>query len=61
MPSRLLKTDHLRRWLARALAAAYRKYASLGPLRVALHLGPFKQPGQKRVFSILLTIELKEG
>jgi len=30
-------------------------------LRAALHLGLFEQPGQKRVFSILLTIELKEG
>src|SRR5512145_2772021 len=30
-PTRLLKKVHLRRWLSRALVAAYRKYASLGP------------------------------
>ena len=49
--SSLLKKAHLRRWLTRALVAAYRKYASLGPLRTALHLDLFEQPGKKRVFS----------
>jgi len=52
--NRLLKKAHLQRWLARALAAAYRKYASLGPLRAALHLGLFEQPGKNGFFSILL-------
>jgi hypothetical protein len=41
--SRLLKKAHLRRWHAWALAAAYRKYASLGPARAALHLDLFEQ------------------
>jgi len=41
----LLKTAHLQRWRARALAAAYLEYASLGPLHAALHLGPFEQAG----------------
>jgi hypothetical protein len=53
-PSRLLKKAHLRRWRAWALVAAYRKYASLGPSRSALHLDLFEQPDPKRVFSILL-------
>jgi len=44
-PNRLLKRAHLRRWLAWALVAAYQEYASLGPSRVALHLGPFEQAG----------------
>jgi hypothetical protein len=48
--SRLLKKAHLRRWHAGALAAAYRKYASLGPARAALHLDLFEQPGRKQVF-----------
>jgi len=43
--SRLLKKAHLRRWRARALAAAYLKYASLGPSLAALQLGLFEQPG----------------
>jgi hypothetical protein len=47
--SRLLKRTHLRRWYARALAAAYLQYASLGPARSALHLGPFEQPGQNQI------------
>jgi hypothetical protein len=38
LPSRLVKKAHLRRWRARALAAAYAEYASLGPSRAALHL-----------------------
>jgi len=42
---RLLKKAHLRRWPARALVAAYLKYASLGPARAALHLDFFEQPG----------------
>jgi hypothetical protein len=52
--SRLLKKAHLRRWPARALAAAYLEYASLGPSRAALHLDLFEQPADKPVFSILL-------
>ena len=46
----LLKKAHLRRWQARALAAAYPEYASLGPSHAALHLDLFEQPGQKRAF-----------
>ena len=46
--SRPLKRAHLRRWPARALVAAYLKYASLGPSRAALHLGPFEQPAGQR-------------
>jgi hypothetical protein len=49
-PSRLLKRAHLRRWHAGALIAAYRKYASLGPARAALHLDLFEQPDRERVF-----------
>ena len=49
-PNRLLKKAHLRRWHAGALAAAYRKYASLGPARAAWHLDLFEQPEQKRAF-----------
>ena len=45
--SRLLKKAHLLRWRAWALVAAYRKYASLGPSRSALHLGLFEQPEQR--------------
>jgi hypothetical protein len=48
--SRLLKKAHLRRWLTRALVAAYLEYASLGPARAALHLDLFEQPGEKRIF-----------
>ncbi len=47
---RLLKKAHLRRWRARALAAAYPEYASLGASRAALHLDLFEQPAQDRVF-----------
>jgi len=43
-PSRPLKKAHLRRWRARALAAAYPEYASLGASRAALHLDLFEQP-----------------
>ena len=46
-PGRLLKKAHLRRWRAWALVAAYRKYASLGPSRAALHLDLFEQPAEK--------------
>jgi hypothetical protein len=49
-PSRLLRKTHLRRWRARALAAAYADCASLGTWRAALHLGLLEQPGQERVF-----------
>ena len=52
--SRLLKKAHLRRWHAGALVAAYRKYASLGPARAALHLDFFEQPDKHGFFSILL-------
>jgi hypothetical protein len=45
-PDRLLKKAHLRRWRARALAAAYLQYASLGPSLAALHLDLFEQPEQ---------------
>jgi hypothetical protein len=47
---RLLKKAHLLRWLARALAAAYRKYAWTHlrwvprPSLAALHLDLFEQP-----------------
>ena len=47
---RLLKKAHLRRWRARALAAAYPEYASLGPSRAALHLDLFEQPAEERAF-----------
>ena len=47
--NRPLKKAHLRRWPARALAAAYLEYASLGPSRAALHLDLFERPGRKRV------------
>ena len=40
---RLLKKAHLLRWLPRALVAAYREYASLGPAVAALHLDLFEQ------------------
>ena len=49
-PSRLLEKAHLLRWHARALAAAYLEYASLGPPRAALHLDLFEQPERNRVF-----------
>ncbi|MCX5735758.1 MAG: hypothetical protein NTW68_15745, partial [candidate division NC10 bacterium] len=42
--NRPLKKAHLLRWHARALAAAYLEYASLGPARAALHLDLFEQP-----------------
>jgi len=45
--SRLRKTAHLRRWMARALAAAYLKYASLDPPPSALHLDRFERPGSR--------------
>ena len=45
-----LKRAHLRRWLARALAAAYRKYASLSPGGAAWHLDLFEQPGESGYF-----------
>ncbi len=48
-PSRLPKRAHLRRWRARALAATYPEYASLGTSRAALHLDPFGQPGRGQV------------
>ena len=48
LPDRLLKKAHLLRWPARALAAAYLEYASLGPSRAALHPDLFEQPGRKR-------------
>jgi hypothetical protein len=38
---RLLKTAHLLRWPALALAAAYLEYASLGLRWAAWHLDPF--------------------
>jgi len=38
-------TQSLRRWRARALAAAYLEYASLGPLPATWHLDLFEQPG----------------
>ena len=44
---------------AGALAAAYRKYASLGPARAAWHLGLFEQPAESEFFSNLL--EREEG
>jgi hypothetical protein len=53
---RLLKKAHLRRWRARALAAAYAEYASDPPSvgtpasPAALHLDLFEQPGRKWVF-----------
>ena len=43
----MLKTAHLQRWLAPALAAAYLQYASLGPSRAALHLDRFEQPAEQ--------------
>jgi hypothetical protein len=49
-PAEKLKTAHLRRWRARALAAAYLEYASLGPSLAALQLDRFEQPAEKRVF-----------
>jgi hypothetical protein len=51
LSSRLLKKAHLLRWHARALAAAYLKYAWTHlrwvprPSRAALHLDLFEQPG----------------
>jgi hypothetical protein len=44
----LLKKAHLLRWRARALAAAYPEYASLGPPPAALHLDLFEQPAGHR-------------
>ena len=55
-PNRLLKKAHLRRWHARALAAAYPEYAWTHlrwvprPFRAALRLNLFEQPERKRVF-----------
>jgi hypothetical protein len=46
-PTGLLKTGHLLRWSAWALAAAYQEYASLCPSRAALHLDRFEQPGDQ--------------
>ncbi len=40
----LLKKAHLRRWNARAFAAASPVGASLGASRAALHLDAFEQP-----------------
>ena len=54
LPDRLLKKAHLLRWPARALAAAYLEYASLGPSRAALHPDLFEQPGRKRVLQQLV-------
>src|SRR5512137_798524 len=45
-----LKTAHLLRWHARALAAAYPLYASLGPLRAAWHLDLFERPDAEQAF-----------
>ena len=48
---RLLKNAHLWRWRIRTFVAAYRKYASLGPLPSAWHLDLFEHSGQRRSFS----------
>ena len=59
-PSRLLKKTHLLRWPARALAAAYRKYAWTHlrwvprSARSALHLDLFEQPADSEFLSSLL-------
>ena len=61
MNDRLLKKAHLLRWNARALAATYLQYVSLGPPRSALHLDLFEQPGRKgslntRLFMVVLAL-----
>ena len=48
-PNRPLKTAHLRRCPASALAATYFQYASLGLRRAAWHLDRFERPGRKEV------------
>ncbi len=56
--SRLLKKAHLLRWPARALAAAYLEYASLGPSRAVLHLDLFEQPECRRVFQHPVSVQV---
>jgi len=54
---RLLKTAHLRRWFASALAATYFQYASLGLRQTALHPDHFEQPERNGFFSSLLAMD----